>query len=150
MSTTCVGYIVFKIYLLTDFLIFLKQTCLTLLSMMKNGEFQFMMTSMWSPSVLALPINSKSLTWLRTLFHVLLVLLNILYTKCRKLFELLVLSGALAELTWPTILSKRHIFRYCSMKSNVLIWWTISAIYYLWFHMVIFPSPFLCIYHILF
>ncbi|ONK68937.1 uncharacterized protein A4U43_C05F17590 [Asparagus officinalis] len=29
----------------------------------------------------------------------------------RKLFELLVLSGALAELTWPTILSKRHIFR---------------------------------------
>ncbi|XP_064942162.1 uncharacterized protein LOC104000141 isoform X2 [Musa acuminata AAA Group] len=29
----------------------------------------------------------------------------------RKLFELLVLSGALAELTWPVILSKRHIFR---------------------------------------
>ncbi|XP_077222922.1 uncharacterized protein LOC143856556 [Tasmannia lanceolata] len=29
----------------------------------------------------------------------------------KKLFELLVLSGALAELTWPTILSKRHIFR---------------------------------------
>lgn len=29
----------------------------------------------------------------------------------RKLFELLVLSGALAELTWPAILSKRHIFR---------------------------------------
>ncbi|KAJ4827593.1 hypothetical protein Tsubulata_036318 [Turnera subulata] len=29
----------------------------------------------------------------------------------KKLFELLVLSGALAELTWPVILSKRHIFR---------------------------------------
>uniref|UniRef100_A0A0A9DFM8 DNA-3-methyladenine glycosylase I n=1 Tax=Arundo donax TaxID=35708 RepID=A0A0A9DFM8_ARUDO len=29
----------------------------------------------------------------------------------KKLFELLVLSGALAELTWPTILSKRPIFR---------------------------------------
>ncbi|KAJ3679549.1 hypothetical protein LUZ60_017560 [Juncus effusus] len=29
----------------------------------------------------------------------------------KKLFEMLVLSGALAELTWPAILSKRHIFR---------------------------------------
>ncbi|XP_044470911.1 probable GMP synthase [glutamine-hydrolyzing] [Mangifera indica] len=29
----------------------------------------------------------------------------------KKLFELLVLSGALSELTWPVILSKRHIFR---------------------------------------
>ncbi|XVF35558.1 hypothetical protein REPUB_Repub18cG0156100 [Reevesia pubescens] len=29
----------------------------------------------------------------------------------KKLFELLVLSGALCELTWPAILSKRHIFR---------------------------------------
>ncbi|KAK7304103.1 hypothetical protein RJT34_15154 [Clitoria ternatea] len=29
----------------------------------------------------------------------------------RKLFELLVLSSILAELTWPAILSKRHIFR---------------------------------------
>ncbi|XP_072962673.1 uncharacterized protein [Typha angustifolia] len=29
----------------------------------------------------------------------------------KKLFELLVFSGALAELTWPTILSKRNIFR---------------------------------------
>lgn len=29
----------------------------------------------------------------------------------KKLFELLVLSGALAELSWPAILSKRHIFR---------------------------------------
>ncbi|CAN6459288.1 unnamed protein product [Victoria cruziana] len=29
----------------------------------------------------------------------------------KKLFELLSLSGALAELTWPAILSKRHIFR---------------------------------------
>ncbi|CAA3025436.1 DNA glycosylase superfamily isoform 1 [Olea europaea subsp. europaea] len=28
-----------------------------------------------------------------------------------KLFELLVFCGALAELTWPAILSKRHIFR---------------------------------------
>nr|DAD27425.1 TPA_asm: hypothetical protein HUJ06_028893 [Nelumbo nucifera] len=30
----------------------------------------------------------------------------------KKLFEFLVLSGALAELPWPVILSKRHIFRY--------------------------------------
>lgn len=30
----------------------------------------------------------------------------------RKLFELLVLSGALAEHTWPTILSKRQAFRF--------------------------------------
>ncbi|KAF9614602.1 hypothetical protein IFM89_019579 [Coptis chinensis] len=29
----------------------------------------------------------------------------------KKLFELLVFSGALAEQTWPTILMKRHIFR---------------------------------------
>ncbi|KAJ4765203.1 DNA glycosylase superfamily protein [Rhynchospora pubera] len=29
----------------------------------------------------------------------------------KRLFELLVLSGALAELTWPSILSKRHVFR---------------------------------------
>ncbi|ONH98708.1 hypothetical protein PRUPE_7G262700 [Prunus persica] len=29
----------------------------------------------------------------------------------KKLFELLVLSGALAELSWPAILSKKHIFR---------------------------------------
>ncbi|KAG6506845.1 probable GMP synthase [glutamine-hydrolyzing] [Zingiber officinale] len=29
----------------------------------------------------------------------------------KKLFELLVLSGALAELAWPVILTKRHIFR---------------------------------------
>lgn len=29
----------------------------------------------------------------------------------RKLFELLVLSGALCELAWPAILSKRHTFR---------------------------------------
>ncbi|KAA8522869.1 hypothetical protein F0562_009292 [Nyssa sinensis] len=33
------------------------------------------------------------------------------YTDDKKLFELLVFSGALAELTWPAILSKRHIFR---------------------------------------
>lgn len=29
----------------------------------------------------------------------------------KKLFELLIFSGALAELTWPMILNKRHIFR---------------------------------------
>lgn len=29
----------------------------------------------------------------------------------KKLFELLVLSGALGELTWPAILNRRHIFR---------------------------------------
>ncbi|TYI79969.1 hypothetical protein E1A91_D05G058900v1 [Gossypium mustelinum] len=35
----------------------------------------------------------------------------ILLSTCRKLFELLVLSGSLSELTWSAILSKRHIFR---------------------------------------
>ena len=30
----------------------------------------------------------------------------------KKLFELLVLSQALAELSWPTILNNRDIFRY--------------------------------------
>ncbi|KAE8687660.1 26S proteasome non-ATPase regulatory subunit 9-like [Hibiscus syriacus] len=34
----------------------------------------------------------------------------------KKLFELLVLSGALSEHTWPAILSKRHIFREVFMK----------------------------------
>ncbi|KAE8701600.1 26S proteasome non-ATPase regulatory subunit 9-like [Hibiscus syriacus] len=34
----------------------------------------------------------------------------------KKLFELLVLSGALSELTWPAILSKRHIFREVFME----------------------------------
>jgi hypothetical protein len=37
---------------------------------------------------------------------------KIFHIICRKLFELLVLSGALAELTWPTILNKGPIFRY--------------------------------------
>ncbi|KAK1288229.1 hypothetical protein QJS10_CPB19g00700 [Acorus calamus] len=38
----------------------------------------------------------------------------------RKLFELLVLSGALAELTWPTILSKRHVFREVFMDFDLV------------------------------
>ncbi|CAN1328395.1 Probable GMP synthase [glutamine-hydrolyzing] [Linum perenne] len=36
----------------------------------------------------------------------------------KKLFELLVLSGALAELTWPAILSKRHIFRFSEVFAD--------------------------------
>lgn len=36
----------------------------------------------------------------------------------RRLFELLSLSGALAELTWPTILNKRHIFREVFLDFN--------------------------------
>ncbi|KAK8926634.1 hypothetical protein KSP39_PZI018023 [Platanthera zijinensis] len=38
-----------------------------------------------------------------------------------KLFELLVLSGALAELAWPVILSKRHIFREVFMNFDPLL-----------------------------
>ncbi|KAL5660988.1 hypothetical protein ACJX0J_028113, partial [Zea mays] len=34
----------------------------------------------------------------------------------RRLFELLVLSGALAELTWPEILKKRQLFREIFME----------------------------------
>jgi len=58
-----------------------------------------------------------------------------LHINCRKLFELLVLSGALAELTWPAILNKRDIFRYlfafpsvpepitvAGNLSNLLVW----------------------------
>ncbi|KAL0425154.1 UNVERIFIED_CONTAM: DNA-3-methyladenine glycosylase 1 [Sesamum radiatum] len=54
-----------------------------LLSMMKNGGFLSMMT----------------------------MFISMLLTICRKLFELLSFSTALAELTWPVILSKRPIFR---------------------------------------
>ncbi|XP_020600110.1 uncharacterized protein LOC110039407 [Phalaenopsis equestris] len=39
----------------------------------------------------------------------------------RRLFELLVLSGALAELTWPAILSRRHIFREVFMDFDPLL-----------------------------
>lgn len=39
------------------------------------------------------------------------------FFTCSKLFELLSLSVALAELTWPTILSKRNIFRYISIST---------------------------------
>jgi len=49
----------------------------------------------------------------------------ILWTSCRKLFELLVLSGALAELTWPAILSKRHIFRCSTYLLNRNYWYMI-------------------------
>lgn len=38
----------------------------------------------------------------------------------KKLFELLVLSQALAELSWPTILNKRDIFRYIHVA--LLVW----------------------------
>lgn len=43
----------------------------------------------------------------------------ILLSIYRKLFELLVLSGALSELTWSAILSKRHIFRYCFLAISI-------------------------------
>ena len=46
--------------------------------------------------------------------------------SCRKLFELLVLSSALSELTWPAILSKRHIFRYCFSRSSVYIFFKLN------------------------
>ena len=38
----------------------------------------------------------------------------------RRLFELLVLSGALAELTWPEILKRRQLFRYrsCNIENK--------------------------------
>jgi len=40
---------------------------------------------------------------------------------CRKLFEQLSLSGALAELTWPVIPNKRHIFRHWLFQLNVFV-----------------------------
>jgi len=39
----------------------------------------------------------------------------------RKLFEQLSLSGALAELTWPVIPNKRHIFRHWLFQLNVFV-----------------------------
>ncbi|CAA2946601.1 DNA-3-methyladenine glycosylase I [Olea europaea subsp. europaea] len=39
------------------------------------------------------------------------LLISLFLTMYRKLFELLCFSTALAELTWPAILNKRHIFR---------------------------------------
>ncbi|KAL8123105.1 hypothetical protein AgCh_011192 [Apium graveolens] len=54
-----------------------------LLSMTKNGGFQFTMT----------------------------VCILMMSASYRKLFELLSLSTALAELTWPAILNRRHMFR---------------------------------------
>jgi hypothetical protein len=53
-------------------------------------------------------------------WSVLTVICLLLLSACRKLFELLVLSGALAELTWPAILSKRHMFRYFAYPSSYM------------------------------
>uniref|UniRef100_A0A453KWY4 DNA-3-methyladenine glycosylase I n=2 Tax=Aegilops tauschii subsp. strangulata TaxID=200361 RepID=A0A453KWY4_AEGTS len=39
----------------------------------------------------------------------------------RKLFEMLVLSGALAEMAWPVILSKRDAFREVFMDFDPLL-----------------------------
>lgn len=59
-------------------------------------------------------MSCQFLLYFRVFVHV-MVLTKFWYlmflTICRKLFELLVLSGALAELTWPTILGKRDMFR---------------------------------------
>lgn len=52
-----------------------------------------------------------------------------LFISCRKLFELLVLSSSLAELSWPAILSKRHTFRYCLVRSTILLCFTSSLKY---------------------
>ncbi|MBA0691015.1 hypothetical protein Goari_008663 [Gossypium aridum] len=69
------------------------------------------------------PFPTKVLRLL-LMYHLLLVYFSDLYYVAfhdeewgvpvnddKKLFELLSLSGALAELTWPTILSKRHLIR---------------------------------------
>ncbi|CAL5328214.1 unnamed protein product [Camellia sinensis] len=53
------------------------------------------------------------LWWATTLVMLLSTMKNgdSLYMMIKKLFELLIFSGALAELTWPAILNRRHIFR---------------------------------------
>lgn len=76
-----------------------------LLFMTTSGEFLFMTTGTWvclvEGTVFCFVFNfhSETVSMLKFGF-------------CRKLFELLSFSGALAELTWPTILNKRQLFRY--------------------------------------
>jgi len=79
--------------------------------MTKNGEFLFTMTSMWVSYGVG------------TIYFVQLPGCNCLNVRnwllCRKLFELLSFSGALAELSWPTILGKRQLFRYCYIFCDI-------------------------------
>ena len=71
-----------------------------LLTMMKNGEFQSMMTSKDCP-FLSL---SRSIAQNQLALHS--------YISCRMLFELLVLSGAQVGSDWTSILKKRQDFRW--------------------------------------
>jgi len=70
-----------------------------LLFMTTSGEFLFMTTGTWVCFVEGRVFVEGTVSMLKFGF-------------CRKLFEVLSFSGALAELTWPTILNKRQLFRY--------------------------------------
>lgn len=85
------------------------QIAATSLFMMRNGGFPYTMTGMetsdyyvhlcYLSSVKGIEQSEDIWSW----------------SFYRRLFELLVLSSALAELTWPEILKRRQLFRYWSV-----------------------------------
>lgn len=76
-----------------------------LLFMTTSGEFLCMMTGTWACFVQGIVFCF--------VFNFLVETVTIRkFGFCRKLFEVLSFSGALAELSWPTILNKRQLFRY--------------------------------------
>lgn len=82
--------------------------------MMRNGEFQSMTTSAYSYFVFSYSsaaCNDKAISCDAQ---------SELLLFYRKLFELLSLCTALAELSWPAILSKRHTFRYIKLCTSAL------------------------------
>ena len=83
-----------------NFQCFCAQIPSMLHTMIKNGEFQSMMTSKDCP-FLSL---SRSIAQNQLALHS--------YISCRMLFELLVLSGAQVGSDWTSILKKRQDFRW--------------------------------------
>lgn len=98
-----------------QFVHFVKKIHGMLLFMMRNGDSQSTMTSMYNcnnvPIIFLFFIPFLNCIWLLS------PVLSMLDT-CRRLFELLSLSGALAERTWPEILNKRNMFRYWLYSSS--------------------------------
>lgn len=71
------------------------------------------------------------------------VFISMLLTICRKLFELLSFSTALAELTWPVILSKRPIFRYLSIALVLCVAFKLSRFTRISYYSQAFPGRWL-------
>jgi len=90
------------------------------LFMMRNGGFPYTMTGMWTENFYI------HLCYLSSVKRKIELLEDIWsWPFYRRLFELLVLSCALAELTWPEILKRRQLFRYwfCNVekKKSILL-----------------------------